>query len=610
MKSSKKDILTFIILILILITFNNCNLSNAPIKNAKDQKYKPNVIFIMTDDQGYGDVAHHGNSIIKTPILDAFAKEAIELTNFHVGTTCTPTRAGLMTGRNANRNGAWHTIAGCSILNKDEETIAEIFQKNDYKTGHFGKWHLGDNYPFRPHDRGFDEALYCNGGGVWQSPDYWLNDYFDDTYYRNGIPEKTKGYCTDVWFKEAISFIDQNKGEPFFVYLAPNAAHYPFNVPKDFLDIYQNADLDQPLKRFYGMISNLDHNFGKLQQYLSNNNLIDNTIIIYTTDNGTAGGIRTNKITGESYGFNAGLRGQKASHYDGGHRVPFYIKYPDANIQGGLKSSELVAHVDILPTLTSLCHIEHDSKKQLDGKNCLGLIKGEETDSSRMLVVDTQRNQWPEKGRRPCVMSRDWRLVNGTELYHTKKDPGQQFDVSKNHPNLVLEMQNFYNSWWSQIESEMKYSAIPIGDQQANPTQICVHDLHTENPIPWNQVQIRKAENNPLDGFYNIDIVETGDYLFTLSRYPLESKLKLDESANLVKDQENIDGFPQAKSLMITEGIIEINKEAFSNIADDEATYISIESNLAAGKAKLKSWFVLNDGSKIPAYYTKVEKVF
>jgi arylsulfatase A-like enzyme len=186
------------------------------------EKKRPNVVLVMTDDQGYGDLACHGNSIIKTPNLDALHAQSTRLTNFHVGPTCSPTRASLMTGRYCNRTGVWHTVMGRSLLRKDEVTMADVFRAGGYKTGIFGKWHLGDNYPFRPQDRGFDEVLIHKGGGIGNTQDYWGNDYFDDTYFRNGRPERFEGYCTDVWFTEAIKFIEANKDRPFFCYLPTN----------------------------------------------------------------------------------------------------------------------------------------------------------------------------------------------------------------------------------------------------------------------------------------------------------------------------------------------------------------------------------------------------
>ncbi len=192
-----------------------------------------------------------------------------------------------MTGRHNNRVGVWHTVMGKSLLNKDEVTLADVFRDNGYTTGLFGKWHLGDNYPYRPHDRGFDEAFYHGSGGVYQIADYWDNDYFDDTYFRNGVPEKTEGYCTDVWFNEAIRFIEKHKDKPFFCYLSTNAPHSPFFVPQEYIDIYEEySDLINP--GFYGMITNIDDNLGMLRKKLEEPNISDNTILIFMTDNGTS----------------------------------------------------------------------------------------------------------------------------------------------------------------------------------------------------------------------------------------------------------------------------------------------------------------------------------
>ncbi|NNL02391.1 MAG: sulfatase-like hydrolase/transferase, partial [Eudoraea sp.] len=308
-----------LILLIGLLIFS-CKEHNS---NVSQLTQNPNVIIVFTDDQGYGDLGYHGNPILKTPNLDAFAEASLELTNFHVGTTCSPSRAGLLTGRNANRNNAWHTIAGCSILSANEETMAEVFGNNQYETVMFGKWHLGDNYPYRPIDRGFQHALYHGGGGIGQTPDYWGNDYFNDNYFRNGKPEKFNGYCTDVWFNQAIEFLEEREsGEPFFMYLALNAAHSPFNVPDAFAEMYEDAPLSEEQKRFYGMITNIDLNFGRLIEYLKKNKLFENTILIFTTDNGTARGITHLKDKDKVLGYNAGLRGIKGSHYDGGHRVP------------------------------------------------------------------------------------------------------------------------------------------------------------------------------------------------------------------------------------------------------------------------------------------------
>ena len=568
----------------------------------------PNIILILTDDQGYGDLGCHGNPWMKTPHLDRFSQLAVECTNFHVGTTCSPTRAGLMTGRNANRNGAWHTIAGCSILNQREETIAEVFAENGYQTAMFGKWHLGDNYPYRPHDRGFQEAFYCGGGGVWQTPDYWENDYFDDTYFRNGRPEKVEGYCTDVWFDEAIRYIERVKGQPFFLYLAPNAAHSPFNVPPAYMELCKDTPLAPWQQRFYGMVTNLDENFGKLTSYLDEAGLAENTIVIYTTDNGTAGGICRDKEKKEDIGYNAGLNGTKGSQYDGGHRVPFFIRWPEGGLVGGRKIDELIAHVDLLPTLAGMSGLSYTAELKPDGMDVNHILSGKKDTLERMLVIDTQRKQWPEKGRNSCVMSTEWRLINGEELYNFFDDPGQKRNVAGLYPEQVKKMQQFYDEWWAGTVDEWKHSPIPIGNDNADPVLITIHDLHTEEGLPWNQKMIREAQYNP-NGYYVVKVEAKGAYQFRLSRYPPESGLAINARAPQVKADEFRDGYPEGKALKIKKAIVEIGNKEFTKPADGAKPLVIIDAGLVSGEMEMKTWFELEDGGRIPVYYNLIEKM-
>ncbi|CAM4310604.1 arylsulfatase [Zobellia nedashkovskayae] len=567
---------------------------------------KPNVIIVFTDDQGYGDLASHGNEYIKTPNLTSFGKESLELTNFHVGTTCAPSRAGLMTGRNGNRNNAWHTIGGCSILLEDEKTIAQVFEEGGYKTAMFGKWHLGDNYPYRPFDRGFQETLYNGGGGVQQTPDYWNNTYFDDTYFRNGEPEKVSGYATDVWFDEAIKYVQRTKEEPFFLYLPLNAAHSPFNVPEEYAKMYEDAPLTDVQKRFYGMITNIDENFGKLISFLKDEKLFDNTIIIFTTDNGTAAGIKKNK-DGSISGYNAGLRGTKGSHYDGGHKVPFFISWPDGDIKKGVVSNELVANVDLLPTLTKMAGVPFSSEKPLDGADMTSVILEQSKSEERMLVIDTQRDQWPIKGKNSCVMNTEWRLIDGTELYNIIDDPGQKNDIASQHPEIVQKMQAFYDQWWTSIEPEMKYAEIPLGNPKANPVMITVHDMHTNDNIPWNQVLIRKGEFGP-NGFYSVNIVEDGNYQFKLYRYPPESDLSLNAAADEIARSFSVDELPVGRSLVFKTAEVKLGDTLLKENIEENKSYVSLDGKLNKGSYELHSDFFTNDGVKFPAYYIEIEK--
>ena len=394
---------------------------------------KPNVILVITDDQGYGDVGVHGNSMIKTPNLDKLHSVSVRLTDFHVDPTCSPTRSALMTGRYSTRTGVWHTIMGRSIMNGSELTIAEVFRSAGYVTSMYGKWHLGDNYPCRPQDQGFDETFCHGGGGVGQTPDYFGNDYFDDTYFRNGKPEKAEGYCTDVWFKEALAFIEKNREKPFFAYLSTNAPHGPFLVADSYKKPYLQNGVQPTMASFYGMITNIDENMGLLLKRLDELKLKDNTILIFMTDNGTAAGAsrrRGNKKAGKAWpGFNAGMRGQKGSSYDGGHRVPFFIHWPAGGLHGGRDLDTLSAHIDILPTLAELCGIKHPvaGAPAIDGKSLAPLLKGKEPAwPDRTLFVHSQRLEQVKKGRNNAVLTKRWRLVNNKELYDITADPGSR----------------------------------------------------------------------------------------------------------------------------------------------------------------------------------------
>jgi len=569
---------------------------------------KPNVVIVITDDQGYGDLGFTGNPIIKTPTIDAFASEAVSLTNYHVGTTCAPTRAGLMTGRNGNRNGVWHTIIGASILNRDEVTMAEVFQQNGYVTGMFGKWHLGDNHPFLPHDRGFDLAFYHGGGGVGQTPDYWNNDYFDDTYFRNGKPEKQEGYCTDVWFNEAIKFIEEKRNKPFFCYISLNAPHSPFNVPGKYYDLYKDeTDLLEEQKRFYGMITNIDDNFKKLQSKLEELGILENTILIYTTDNGTSRGFRTSK-TGRKYGYNAGMRGTKGSEYDGGHRVPFFIKWHQGDLGSGKTLDELTAHVDMLPTLASLAKINFAPSKKLDGTDLSTYLLEGIRPAKRMLVTDTQRNSWPKKGKRSCVMLGNWRLVNASELYNIAEDPGQQKNISGNHPELVIEMNDFYNRWWEDISDEIRYSVIDLGIDKKE--VLTCHDAHAKDEFPlWNQKLIREgAPMKPAE--LKVNFVTTGKYKFSLARWPEESGLSLGSAASdSIPATNYTDARINGKAIFFKKAFLRIGEEEYSFDASNTEKEASVEVEVDKGEKDLIAWFEMEDGTPCNAFYIYVEKL-
>ena len=543
---------------------------------------KPNVILVMTDDQGYGDLACYGNPFLKTPALDTLHAQSVRLTNYHVDPTCSPTRSALMTGRYSTRTGVWHTIMGRSLLHPDEVTMADVFQANGYKTGIFGKWHLGDNYPCRPQDNGFGEVLVNGGGGVSQTPDYFGNDYFDDTYYHNGVSQKFKGYCTDVWFDNALKFIEKNREQPFFAYIPTNAAHGPFNVAEKYSKPYEDAGVPKRRAKFYGMIANIDENMAKLERKLQAWNLRENTIVIFTTDNGTAGG-----MIGKN-GYNAGMRGIKGSEYDGGHRVPFFIRWPAGKIGGGKDVSHITAHIDVLPTLIDLCNLTEPKHPTYDGTSLKKLLQNPKAKwPNRTLLVHSQRIEKPRKGRKAAVMTDRWRMVitqGRRQLFDMQTDPGQKNDIADQHPVRFRELARAYDHWYQDISQRYNnYVRISLGSPYENPTRLTCHDWHEPvKGVPWNHTYIRRMLVT--NGFWAVKIERAGRYQFTLRQRPAYINFPIQGSEAKIK----IGGI-----------------EAMSKIAEG-AKSVSFKLDLKAGNAKLKTWLNENDKSR-GAYFVDVK---
>lgn len=570
---------------------------------------KPNVVLILTDDQGYGDLGCHGNPFIKTPNLDKLHAQSISFTNFHVATTCAPTRAGLLTGKNCNKVGVWHTIIGRELLRKEEVTMADIFKNAGYITGIFGKWHLGDNYPFRPQDRGFNEVLVLGGGGVTQTPDYWGNDYFDDTYFHNGQPQKYSGYCTDVWFTEASKFITKNKSKPFFCYIATNAPHSPFHVGDKYSDPYKNNRAIANAN-FYGMITELDEQVGLLIDKLKKEGLYENTILIFMTDNGTAGGVKFDSKGEIASGYNAGMRGIKGTPYDGGHRVPFFLHWPKAGYNKGKNIITLTSYTDVLPTLIDLCKISYSNPVAFDGRSLLPLLKGDDKNwPDRILVADVQRDEFLVKWKQSSVMTKQWRLVNRTELYDMQKDQGQKNNVAVKFPNIVKTLEQAYEKWWLNVSAPAKeYSRVIVGSDYQKLTCLTAHDLHAQKDYPaWNQEMVRAG--NKVNGFWALEAAQVGTYEIQLRRYPVESELAL--AANAAKGEPVPGGtpYPPGKALAIRKGRISIGADKWEKEVQGNETHLSFTISLPQGNFNLKT--VLQDayGREWPAYYVYIKKL-
>ena len=572
---------------------------------AQEKVSKPNVIIVITDDQGTNDLACLGNPYIKTPNLDKLYGESVRFTNYHVSTTCAPSRGSLMTGRHTNRLNVFHTITGRSLLFEDEVILPQIFAQNGYTNGMFGKWHLGDNYPYRPEDRGFHEVVRHGGGGITQGSDYWGNDYFDDTFWHNGKTEKYKGFCTDVFFSEAMDFIEENKDNPFFCYISTNAPHAPLNLTEEYYSIYKNnKDLPESAQRFYGMITNIDDNMKRLEDKLKSLNLVDNTVLIFTTDNGSAFGTQV---------YTAGLKGKKGSEYEGGHRVPLFIRWPNGELTGGKDIDELVAHYDLLPTFVDLFGFDFNPVKPLDGKSIKPLLSNKNPNwENRILFTDTQRKQNLIKYKNYAVMDDNWRLVNGKELYDINKDLGQENNVIKQNPEVATRLAEGYEKWWQSIMSENpneRYGYIKVGSPKENPSRISAHDMFVGSfARVWSQYGA--AEASQIVGRWKIEFVEDGDYKITLRRFPRESGLAINDTFPAQKKTDRLDRLMPAsvKSDFVKAHLYVANLEENAKI---EATQeeVTFTGNVPAGKYDMEAHLIDKDGRVYPAYYIYVEKI-
>lgn len=581
---------------------------------------RPNVIVIMTDDQGYGEFSCHGNPITETPHIDELAAESVRLTDFHVAPMCTPTRGQLLTGLDAFRNGAINVSSGRTLLRPELKTMANVFQNSGYRTGLFGKWHLGDNYPFRPEDRGFEEAIWFPSSHINSVPDYWNNDYFEDTYIHNGKREQYSGYCTDVFFREAQEWMKRGQAEqPFFAYIALNAAHWPWFVPDEYRQPIRDAiaanpeivkglsaDRQEGLVSFLAMGANIDDNVGRLDAYLEESGLKNDTIVVFLTDNGST--------FGQDY-YNAGMRGKKTQLWEGGHRVPCFVRWPAGKVTSGKDIAELCHVQDLLPTLAELAGVSEALPERSDGVSLAPLLTGQ-TDKldDRMLVINYSRMPGPGKNgmaralpRREGagVLWKHWRLLEDKQLYNVKEDPHQDRDVATEHPQVVAKMREHLDQWWDEVKHDvLEPQRVVIGNAHENPMMLTACewlDVFVDQ-----QIQIRRGVEK--NGVWHLQVAEPGTYTFELRRWPRESGKRLDDGARAlqVTDGEFVPGkvFPIAKGRLRIEGQFD---EQATPTADGQA--IRFETQLNPGPIRLQTWMLDENGDELcGAYYLYVER--
>lgn len=574
----------------------------------------PNIVFVLTDDQGYGDLGCTGNPILQTPNIDRLHDESVRLRNYHVGPTCAPTRATLFTGHYANSTGVWHTIGGRSLLRAGEWTLPAALAGAGYDTAIFGKWHLGDSYPYRPQDRGFATALVHGGGGISQTPDYWGNDYFDDTYSLNGEPKAFRGYCTDVFFREAIDYIHSRAGRPFFCCITTNAPHDPYNVEDRYAEPYRGL-VPESRARFYGMIANIDENFATLRNALAEEGLAENTILIFMTDNGTSGGATFDERHHLIEGYNANMRGKKNSEYDGGHRTPCFMHWPGGGLTGGRDVDRLTASIDFMPTLLELCNVQPRNNVTFHGRSIAPLLRDPESAwPDRAVVTDSQRLAYPMKWRKSAVMTDRWRLVNGGELYDILADPGQLRDIAADHPDVVEQLRGEYEQWW-QIVSTQFDESIPfaVGDPGCPQTRLNIHDARNETcDVPYMQGMIRQGYR--CNGHWEIDVKTPGRYEIQLRRWPAETPHALAagiDGDDIVWSPQYIDqahhiNYTGGRALPITSATLKIGTTRWHGKADPESQTVSFLVDLPKGQTTLEAVLHTDMDLVLSAYYVHI----
>ncbi len=574
---------------------------NQMISDSLALEQRPNVIIVLTDDQGFADLSCHGNPVLLTPAIDKLYSESIRLNNFHASPLCTPTRGQLMTGLDAMRNRAATVGRGLGLMRRDVVTLPEILQRNGYRTGIFGKWHLGDNYPDRPMDRGFQKAAWIKGWGIFSEVEY-DNDYYKTRYLDSLETVYSNKYCTDLWFDLAMEWMDKMREskQPFFTYLALNAPHGPFDAPEEDERFYREKVEYPKVASFFGMIGNIDRNMARLNDWLVRRNLRDNTLLIFMTDNGSAAGATF---------YNAGMRGEKGSNYDGGHRVPCFIRWPNGNL-GPARTEDVAAQVqDLLPTLIDLLDLESDGGYRFDGASLVPILKRTDNDflNNRMLVVQYAGLEDLQQKYFSAVVWNSWRLVGKDELYDLNNDPGQRHNIADVHPEVFRKMKAYYDTWWEGVKPSIdKYVPLVVGAGEY-PT-ILSSDSWTDGSINtyW---KVAAAAGANRGGAWPIHVEQEGTYRLHLSRWPfhLERQLTIAGPAHAVGGKPLNPG----KALPIDVGCVALNDNPLvTGRASQGATQITIDMNLPRGDSFLQAWFRDSEGRDIcGAYFLKLERM-
>lgn len=420
----------------------------------------PNVVIILTDDQGWGDLSIHGNRDISTPHIDSLARDGAQFERFYVSPVCSPTRAEMLTGRYHLRTGVNGVSRGAERLNTDEVTIADVFKASGYTTGAFGKWHNGSQWPYHPNARGFDEYYgFCSG--------HW-GYYFSPQLEHNGKLVKGNGYIVDDFTDKAIAFIEENKNKPFLCFIPLCTPHSPMQVPDKFWKTkadktlkmkhrYESKEDKKHTRAALAMCENIDWNVGRVLQKLKSLELEENTIVMFFSDNGPNG-----------WRWNGGMEGVKGSTNEGGVRSPLFVRYP-AKIKAGTFIPQISAAIDLLPTLSDYCELKKLGNKKLDGVSLKPLI-------------DQKASAWPERKifsswrKRVSVRTQQYRLDQNNRLFDMIKDPGQKKNIAKQYPDVAKQLKNDVKNWLKEVGRVSGLKSFTVGHPNVEQTFLPARD--------------------------------------------------------------------------------------------------------------------------------------
>ena len=471
---------------------------------------KPNVVVVLIDNHGYYELSRNGHPVVQTPRIDRLSQTGVNFTDFNAPPFCSPSRGALLTGRYALRYGIHNTVGGFSILHRDEVTLADRLKSVGYRTGVFGKWHLGMSHPYTPDFRGFDEHFIHGGGGVSQLEDYYGNNHMDATYTHNGQYVKSRGFSTDVLFDQGIDFMNRNRENPFFCFITTPAVHFPTLLhPETGKRLMDRGVTDKKQLPIWSMIENVDDNVGRLLDYLDESGLNENTLLFLMSDQG---------VNDRGVTHRAGEGTKRGVQYDEKHQVYCMVQYPKLTGSKPGDRSELTGMVDVLPTILDVCGLDQPSN--LDGKSMKPLLADVPGwDEERQLIIQCPRTRERSKWGNVSVKYKKWRLVDGKELYNIEEDFGQTKNLFGEHPNLVHKLTATYETFWNSLPPQQALlSAHVLGAKEAPSVRLNGMDWY-EGGHPWPQQALAKRTEQ---GKWRVEIARKGTYRFELRHYPRE----------------------------------------------------------------------------------------